>query len=157
MPILLLGLAFEVFAIASLLDANRITTNLRRPGVFDLMGPDRYLMAIGVILLLLGLGLIFQGVRQLRTATPTATLPVATEPVRTHLWLLGAIILYVVLMPVAGYAIATLAFFLAAFRIMGMHRWGWTIGSAVLVTASFVLIFVWAADMPLPKGWLQLG
>lgn len=157
MPFLLLGLTLEVFAIASILDANRISTRLRLPGVFDLMGPDRYLLAIGILLLLLGLGLIAQGARQLRAAAGTRTSPAATEAVHTHLWLLAAIVLYAVLMPVAGYTIATLAFFLAAFRIMGMRSWGWTIGSASVVTASFAWIFLRAADMPLPRGWLNLG
>lgn len=157
MAILLLGIAIAVFGLASVIDANRITTQLRLPGVFDLMGPDRYLMAVGVGLLLLATTLIFQGLRAVRVSRPKTVVVTESNASNVHLQLLCVLVLYAVLTPVVGYMFATFLFFIAAFRVMGVTTWRWSLISAVPATGSFILIFVVAADMNFPKGWFNIG
>lgn len=157
MSILLLGITLVVFSVASMLDAARISETLRQPGVFDLVGPDRYLMGTGILLLVLGVGLLYQGARQVYAGGRHAPGAGGDSDANTHLWLLGGIVVYAVLMATVGYTISTLVFFLIAFRVMGMRSWGWVVGSAVVVTSCFAILFRYAADMPLPKGWFGLG
>jgi putative tricarboxylic transport membrane protein len=156
MSFLLLGITLIVFSAASIVDAARISTNLRQPGVFDIVGPDRYLLGAGALLLVLGVGLVYQGANQLLGRAPRISVHTADSGSNTHLWLLGSIVLYAMLMPTVGYVIATLVFFLTAFRVMGMRNWAWILGSAVVVTASLAIIFTYAADMPLPRGWVAV-
>jgi hypothetical protein len=148
MPTMLLGVIFVLIAGVSLWDANRITTNLRRPGVFDSLGPDRYLMAVGVVLLVLGVALAVQGALSLRRKPETAEEPGSQR----HVWLFVIVCAYAGFIWLIGYAPATLAFFLATLWIMGQRDWRWTVPSAVALTLTFFLLFEYAADISLPRG-----
>ena len=148
MPTMVLGVIFVLIAGVSLWDANRITTTLRKPGGFDSLGPDRYLMAIAVVLLVLGVSLAVQGALSLRTKPETTEEPGS----RRHLWLFATVCAYAGFIWLVGYAPATLAFFLVTLWIMGQRDWRWTVPSAITLTLAFFLLFEYAADISLPKG-----
>lgn len=148
-PKVVLGLIFAVISAVSFWDGYRIATTLRRPGVYDGLGPDRYLIAVGIIILLLGIALIVQGSSEMRESKMQST----EEPgSNRHFWLLGAVCAYAMMIWLFGYAISTFAFFVAALWIMGQCDWRWNLSSAVALTVAFVLIFEHAADISLPKG-----
>lgn len=149
MPKILLGAIFVALAGVSFWDGYRIASTLRRPGVYDGLGPDRYLMAVGLLVLILGVALAVQGAREFHQKAPE----VAGEQASTrHLWLLAAICGYVALIWLLGYAIATFAFFVATLWIMGQRDWRWSLPSAAALTAAYFLMFEYAADISLPKG-----
>lgn len=150
MPKILLGALFVVFAAVSFWDGYRIATTLRRPGVYDGLGPDRYLIAVGAVILVLGIALAVQGFLEMQRAAPKSE---EEEPAsRRHLWLLAAICGYAVLIWFLGYAASTLLFFIAALWIMGHRDWRWNLSSSVALTLAFFLLFEYAADISLPKG-----
>ena len=149
MPKIVLAAIFIVLAGISLWDGYRITTTLRRPGVYDGLGPDRYLMTIGLLVLILGVALAVQGAREFRRHAPQ---PAGEPASNRHLWLLGTVCGYVVLIWLLGYALATLAFFIAALWIMGQRDWRWNLPSALALTVAYYLMFEYAADISLPQG-----
>lgn len=157
---ILLGLAMLAFAGISLWDGARITASFRIPGSFDLVGPDRYLTGVALLIGVLGLAVLAQGVLQQRLQ-PTASEPQTATGDSTlsqrHFVLIGLLILYAVLIPVLGYILATLLFFVATFRVMGVSTWVYTILWSLVGTATFVVSFLTVANMSLPHGLLGIA
>jgi hypothetical protein len=164
---MILGALFLLFGGVSIWDAQRIASTIRRRGTLDLIGPDGYLNGAAG-LLIVGVLLLVQGVlewrrsrasvsRAMRAASIATNDGDSTSTTGRHLALLGVLVAYAVLLPVIGYAIATLAALMALFRIMGVSGWwrilAWSIGVTVVFHVGFVVI----ADLPLPKGLLKLG
>jgi putative tricarboxylic transport membrane protein len=156
MPVLILGISMFVFAAVSLWDAARITKNYRVPGAFDMVGPDRYLAGIAILIGILGAALIVRSlgeVRKVRQATSESSF---LDSYR-HFVLLGILLAYALLMPVFGYVLTTLVFFVATFWTMGQTDWRWTVPSSIGATAVFYFAFVRLADMALPAGIWGVG
>ena len=70
--------------------------------------------------------------------------------------LIAALLLYIIAMPIAGYVISTLPFFIAVFWVMGMRRKIVILASSVTLTAIFWAAFTMLSDLPLPQGQLRL-
>jgi len=174
MPMFTLGVAFLLFGAVSVWEALRIGGTLRSRGTLDLIGPDRYLLGVAVLLLVVGVILLIQGAyaaRRSRTVQPAAAPPMRSAPVNghasvattdapvgnAHLWLLGTLFAYAVLLQVLGYLLATVAFTAATFRIMGTKSWWTTLIGAIVLTGVCYASFLWIADLPLPRGMLGIG
>lgn len=158
MPLLILGFALVTFAVVSVWDAARITSTLRMPGAFDLVGPDRYLLGVSILIGGLGAGLLLQAVGEMKKARAVASTDSKQEPESNrHILLIGLVLLYALVMPVTGYLVATFLFVFATFKVMGMQDWRWIFTSAVATTVGFYLAFVKLADMSLPRGLWEFG
>ena len=155
MPTLLFGLALLALAACGLWDGYRIATTVREPGVFDPVGPDYYMLGVAAVLFVLALCLVVQGVRRPASDNDEPVIP-EDEKSNRHLWLVAAVGVYLVLMPTAGYLVATMVFFLATLRIMGPISWQRNALISLALTAVFFMLFAIGADMPLPKGFLPL-
>lgn len=155
-PIVLLGVGLLAFGAVSFWDAYRISSTLRLRGTLDVVGPDRYLFGLTVLLLIMGGLLIIKGVPAWRAQAVTAE-PGTRDKSNRHMALFAILLAYILLMPFLGYAFSSLVFFLALFRTMGMTNWISNTASSVALTAIFFLAFVFGADMPLPAGVLGLG
>jgi len=175
MPTFVLGLAFVVFGAISIVDARRIGSTLRARGTLDIVGPDRYLYGVAVLLIVVGVLLVVQAVlaRRGRAGRPLAASaraeaaggvklppPAAADEDRpegnAHLWLIGALVAYVALLPLLGYLLATVLFAAAAFRIMGVSTMKRAAIGAIVLTAVCYGSFLWIADLPLPRGVLGI-
>jgi len=62
------------------------------------------------------------------------------------------IVLYALLIMAFGYVVATLAFLLAEFRVLGERSWVRNIAMTVLITALFWVVFVHYGEMVFPRG-----
>jgi hypothetical protein len=134
----------------SIWDGWRLSRDERPQALFDVVGPDRYLIGLGVVLAILGL---------LHMTTALARVDNAGAPdegtnTRTAFALAGLTILYAAAIAVLGYALATAVFLVAAFKAMAMRSLGRAVLASLAATAVFVVIFVFVADMPLPRGLL---
>lgn len=152
---LMLGLAMVAFSAVSIRDGMRITTGFRAGSSFDVLGPDRYLLGVAVLVGALGLGFIIQSVVRIGKDARARERAVATEEGRTsgrHIVLIGLLLIYAALMPILGYAAASFLFFIVTFRVMGLDRWKAVLPWSLAATAAYYLAFVNLADMPLPPG-----
>lgn len=146
------GLIFVILGLASLADAWRITSTVRDTATFDALGPDRYLMLASVLMVISGALLaLIPAEPQANTATPpTATAGAGRLP--PHVLILLALIGFALATPYAGFEAACLGFFLYAFS--GISGWPLlrSLLAAVIAVAILYVVFVWVADVPLPKG-----
>ena len=142
------SLLLIVLGVVSSWEAIRLGMEARAEQLFDVVGPDRYLLGISVLLTLLGLAHL-RGKRK-SSAPP----PAAEEPQAAHLpaalTLLMAI--YAAAMPFIGYALATALFLVASLSLTRAGSRRSILLVAIVTSIAFVLIFDVFADMPLPTG-----
>ena len=106
---------------------------------------------VGTIFSLLSLGLLF------RRPHPEKAPPV--------FWIDGAgrkrvvltfitFVLYILIVPWAGYAIGTIVFLASLFKIIGNIRWRYGLIFGIVASVSTYVIFKTWLSMPLPAGFL---
>jgi hypothetical protein len=148
-----------VMAVAGvgLADAWRLSGVLRAGGAFHSnMGPDTYLAAVSVGLLLCGIWALIGTKRD--DGAPNAGERAgsggqASQVARVVLVLVA----YVAAFPILGYLLATLIFFPVGFFVFGVRPWTKSLIVGVVVTAVFFVLFAHFAELPLPKGLLDFG
>ena len=122
----------------------------REDAMFDAMGPDRYVMVLGGLLVLCAL-IIASG----RSAPSKdegrdagAAITLLSAPVTFTLLLAG----YSVIMPWLGYTVSTFLFFILAFFLAGRRHPAGIMTASLITTGAFYVLFPYLADMNLPAG-----
>ncbi len=71
--------------------------------------------------------------------------------------MLGGLVIYGILIPLVGYAPATLVFFILIFRVLGLRSWWAGIGLGLVLTLIFQVLFGHFLGVALPRGLLNLN
>jgi len=109
-------------------------------------GPGFFPWWLGLVLLLLGVVLLVQAIRERAGAGAAAERPWKV------LLLLAVLAVYVLVLDAAGYLIATFLVVVFMLRVLEPQRWSVALGVAALAAAgSYVLFAVWLG-VPLPAG-----
>lgn len=119
--------------------------------LYDPLGPGFYLIAISLGLMTIG------GVRLLWH--PFSSLSMEGLPVDKKMKIKMAFtvlscILYLFLIKILGYPLATLFFFILEFKIHGVKSWSFIVLLSLIFSASYYLIFVHYCHMVFPRGIL---
>ena len=150
--------AVVIIALAGLgiADAWRLSGVVRGGGPFpDVIGPDRYLGAVAGGLLVCGLAYLWRQVRQRSHVQAPRKAPERDQTIRV---VLVSVILaaYACAFPLLGYLVATLLFFPVTYFVFGVRPWLKSAWVGVFTAALFYVIFAHFAEIPLPKGFLEL-
>jgi len=136
-------------------DTLRLSSVIRPDGTFhDVVGPDRYLGAISVGLLLCGVWILVKNLKGGRH-TPIQKGESGGSQVNQVVLVVFVLVLYAFAMPILGYLLATCLFFPIIYFIFGVRPWLKSIIIGLSTTAVFYAIFEYFAEMPLPKGLLE--
>jgi len=149
--------SFLIMALAclGLADAWRLSNAVRAGGAFhDVIGPDRYLGAISVGLLLCGaLNLVSSlkrpgrpEIRRGEEGGSQVTLVIVVSFV---------LVIYTLLIQILGYLFATSIFFPIIYYLFGVRSWRKSVVIGLSTALFFYAIFEYFAEIPLPKGLLQ--
>jgi hypothetical protein len=139
------GLALLVGAL-SIAEGARLTI-YKIPGVlYDKVGPGMFGVLVGGGLL--AIGILHLSLPETREAAEAGR-PTVNRKV---LAIVGACVLYVVLIYVLGYPAASLIFFTLACRLSGVASWRSSLLIAAGLTAAYHAIFVWYCDLLFPPG-----
>jgi hypothetical protein len=160
----ILAAVMLVLAVLGVADGWRLQENERGQMLFDDIGPDRYLIGLGVLLAVLALWLLIQKPRDepspLNAAQDTTGDELKLGDARffgrlpAHAHAIFALIAYAAALPWLGYPGSTLLFMIVAFRIAGVADWLRSAAFGAIATALAYAIFIRASDVPLPRGWL---
>jgi hypothetical protein len=160
----ILAAVMLVLALLGVADGWRLQENERGQMLFDDIGPDRYLMGLGLLLAVLALWLLIQKPRKELSPSDAAGSTEQDElkssdagflawlPAHAHAAL--ALIAYAAALPWLGYSASTLLFMIVAFRIAGVADWFRSAAFGAIATALAYAIFIRASEVPLPRGWL---
>lgn len=145
------GLIFVLLGFVGLFDAWRIRESVRPTADLDGIGPDGYLAILSVIMLVLGLALAIRSKIEGETGDWS---DLARWPPVDYVVVAVIMALFVLAIPLIGFSISSLLFFLALFGLLGDWSWPRTVGYAVVTTVVIYVVFVYFADMSLPKSFL---
>ena len=136
-------------------DAWRLSSVVRAGGTFhDVIGPDRYLGAISMGLLLCGIWVLAKNLKIARSPLIKKEEGEGSQ-VNQVVLVVFVLVLYAFAMPILGYLLATCFFFPVIYFIFGVRPWLKSIIIGLLTTAVFYAIFEYFAEMPLPRGLLE--
>jgi Tripartite tricarboxylate transporter TctB family len=148
------GIPFMLIGAASIVDGWRIAREAREGANFDAIGPDRYLLALGVVMLAAGLWRLVSR-PEVRAEPDDGGGAAQTAGTRWTLVLVVAMLAgFAGAAPAIGFSLACFLFLVAQFWLLGARPWWKLAGGAAAATVTFHAAFVWLADMPLPRGYL---
>lgn len=147
------GVLFMLLGLGSVADGWRIAQQARAGANFDAIGPDRYLIGLGVALLATGLWRLLSR----SEAEPQATDTEARAGMLPTLALaLGFVAAFAFAIPYLGFSPACFLFLALLLRVLSGWAWWRSIAVAVPIALAFHVAFVSFADMPFPKGYFGI-
>ncbi|MBO0763097.1 MAG: tripartite tricarboxylate transporter TctB family protein [Hyphomicrobiaceae bacterium] len=147
------AIAYVLLGAVSLADGWRISQQDRRAANFDAVGPDRYLLALGLLMLAAGLWRLL-GARQAEPQPQQSAMGVSASVASQLILTLVTLAAFAALIPVLGFSLASPLFLAAQLQLLGAWAWWKNAIAAVMLALAFHATFVWFADIPLPKGYI---
>ena len=145
------GVFCMLLGAVSVVDGWRIAQQAREGANFDAIGPDRYLMALGALMLVAGLWRLLSSAE--RQTEPKGAAGDRTAGAMSDLVLtLAMLAAFAVLTPILGFSLSCLLFLTAQLRLLGSWPWWKSAGAATAIALAFHVTFIRFADMSLPKG-----
>ncbi len=148
--------AVIALAVLGIADAWRLSDVVRVGGTFhDVIGPDRYLGAVSGGLLICSLAYLLLQLRRTSHVEASRKAGEGDRPLQVAL-VSVILVLYACAFPVLGYLVATILFFPVTFFIFGVRPWLKSAWIGVFTAVLFYVLFAHFAEIPLPKGFLEL-
>ncbi|MBO21726.1 MAG: hypothetical protein CMM26_05025 [Rhodospirillaceae bacterium] len=127
-----------------------LTSQLPARSLPDTPGPPFFPWINTIVILALSAALLVQGL-----ATVDGPAPAQTGSRQRAAWALGVFFAYLMVLPGAGFILATIPFFAALMVLFGETRVLRVAASAMLATASLYLLFRHGFGVFLPTGLLK--
>jgi hypothetical protein len=143
------GLMYLLLGGISLVEGWHITKTVREGANFDAIGPDRYLMGLSGVLIVVGLWL---ALRPPHTANGTQTSYWRTQALTNLIMCIAMLAAFTLAMPYVGFTLGSFIFLTALFRHLSDWSWLRSIAAAALGSAFFYVGLIRLADFPLPSG-----
>lgn len=119
--------------------------------LYDPLGPGLYILVFGLAMMITAVVHLATHAKTGRPVEPVA----AGKLFPMHLaGTIGILALYIFLIGVLGYFVASLVFFVPQFKIAGVKSWLTALALSVVLSVSFYFIFVKFGGMVFPKGVL---
>jgi hypothetical protein len=147
------GLVYALLGAVSLIEGWHITKTAREGANFDAIGPDRYLMALGALLIVVGLWL---AIRPPQSADEAPASYLSGEARTTLIVCIAMLAAFTLAMPYAGFTLGCFVFLAVLFRYLSDWSWPRSTAAAALTSAFFYVGLIRLADVPLPSGMAGL-
>jgi hypothetical protein len=119
--------------------------------LFDFLGPGYYALTVGICLL--GVSIAYVVVHY-RNPLPIEMVPVDKQMKIRLMSTVAACVIYIILIAVVGYLLATIIFFFLEFRIEGIKPWLLIIILSLVFSGFYYLVFVRLCNMVFPTGMI---
>lgn len=145
------GILLLVLSFVGLGEGIRLVLDVDPHAVPDTLGPGYYIVLVSVLLVVTSITHLVKNLR--REDVGAVVEAVVDKELRWRVvCMILAMILYIVLLDIFGYAISTVVFFLMQFRIVGITSWPQNIALTALATVLFYVLFVVYCEMSFPPG-----
>jgi hypothetical protein len=118
--------------------------------LYDPLGPGLYIIAISIGLLAIAVVHLFGHSKKLPTME---RVPVDRKFRIRMISTVAVCALYIFLITIIGYLLATILFFFLVFRIEGIKSWPFTVVLSLVLSVLYYLVFVQYCSMVFPKGF----
>ena len=145
------GILLIIISAVAIVEGFRLVIYKPPHVVQDPLGP-------GLYVILLSLGTMASGVAHLvakyKTSVRIENNSTSTEMKIKVMSVVGVFVLYLFLIPIVGYVVATMIFFFLEFRVSGVKSWLTNIASTLIFSMAYYIIFVKCCEMIFPIGIL---
>ena len=119
--------------------------------LYDPLGPGLYVVGVGLGLMVLGIVHLSVNHRRLSVEEKV---PVARKMKTRVLLTVVTCVVYVVLIKLLGYLLATFLFFFMQFKVQGIKSWFSIVALALILSGLYFLVFVQYCSVIFPRGVL---
>jgi len=144
-------IVFLVFGIFAIFDGIRIYKTIRREGSFDLMGPDGYIIILGIALILFSS--IYFVNSFFESQIPDSSIRNSINKSKL-IKLFLSFLFYSISIYIVGYPISTYLFLGYLFWVMEVNSLKKIILYSAITSSIFILLFNYLLKMPLPRGFI---
>ncbi|MBL0419030.1 tripartite tricarboxylate transporter TctB family protein [Ramlibacter sp. AW1] len=116
-----------------------------RIGEASRMGPGWFPFAIGILLTLVGFATLYNGLRK-----SAAVERIKRPHPSTIAWVLGAVVLFGLLLQPMGMVLSLLVLVLVSSRASHEFTWTGALLNAIALTVFSMLVFIWGIDLQIP-------
>lgn len=147
--VLVEGILLLVFSFVCIFEGIHLVIYKDPHTLFDPIGPGFYVLTLSTFLMAVGfVHLIVNYKKNLDTEKVT----ISREMRKRMINMTAVLAIYILLINIIGYLLASIIFFLLEFRIVGIKSWPISIILTLLFTACFYVLFVHYCDMIFPHG-----
>jgi hypothetical protein len=147
--ILIEGVILLVLGVVAMAGGLRLVIYKDPHVLYDPLGPGPYIAAIGVGLMAIGVVYL---VRNYRKSPTMDDVPVDRKTRIRIMSTIATCALYIFLIHIVGYLLATIIFFFLEFRIEGIKSWPLVVVLSLVLSALYYFIFVQSAGLVFPRG-----
>jgi len=147
--ILIEGVLLLALSLAGIAEGLRLVIYKDPYTLYDPMGPGLYIIAIGIGLMTLG---VVHLVLHYRKPPAMEMVPVDRKMKIRMMSTVVVCTIYVLLINLIGYLLATILFFFLEFRVQGIRSWPLVIVLSLVLSAFYYLIFVQYCSVVFPRG-----
>jgi hypothetical protein len=119
--------------------------------LYDPLGPGFYIIAISIGLMVIGIIHLLSRSKEL---LQLEGMPVDKKMRIRMMSTVVACILYIFLIRIIGYPLATALFFFLEFRVQGIKSWPFIVLLSLILSVLYYFVFVHYCNMIFPKGVL---
>jgi putative tricarboxylic transport membrane protein len=117
--------------------------------LYDDVGPGGYLLFLGTVMLAMGVWHLWTSAG---TKMDVKKLELADSGEMPVIMTIAVIALYILLINIFGYLLATAIFFFLEFRILGVRSWSFTFLLTVMLSILYYVVFVRFCNVVFPNG-----
>ncbi len=145
------GLILVGISLVSVAESLRLIYYKDPQMMMDWLGPGYYLLLMSIGMLVTGVIHIYHHLRKGQTIAKEKTSKEMTIRLITSF---VACAIYLILIDIIGYAIATFVFFILMFRIVGIRSWPYNLVLSAFLSVAYYFVFVKFCSMVFPRGIL---
>jgi hypothetical protein len=143
------GTLICAMGVSSIVEGIRLI-NMKKIQLFDVLGPGYYNLGLGIILIILGLIYLISHRRK-----GVVEGKIVEKGLRIRMIsMIVILVVYIFLIYITGYLLASIVFFVLIFRTMGFRSWLSIVGLSIGISISYYIIFVQCLSMVFPRGIL---
>ncbi len=147
--ILIEGVFLLVVSLICLAEALRLITQKGPQYVAETVGPGHFVLLIGIVLMVLGLVHLFINYKKNLAIEKVVINKEMSIRMVTAFVVMG---IYIFLIDIVGYAVASLFFLFMEFRIFGVKSWPRLAILTLCITGVYYLVFIRYCRMIFPEG-----
>jgi hypothetical protein len=147
--VLIEGTLFLVLGLAGMAEGLRLVIHKDPHTLYDPLGPGLYIIVIGIGLMTLGVVHLLVNYGKLSTME---RVPVDKKMKIRVMSTVAACAIYIFLISIVGYLLATILFFFLEFRIERIKSWPLVVVLSLVLSGFYYLVFVQYCNMVFPRG-----
>ena len=149
--VLIEGILLLMLSLVAMGEGLRLVIDKDPYTLYDPLGPGLYAIAIGFGLMVVGVVYL---IGNYRTPPTMEVVPVDKKMKMRLMSTVAACVIYIALISIVGYLLATIIFFFLEFRIERIRSWTWVVILSLVLSGLYYLVFVQYCNMVFPRGIL---